>query len=50
MANLRAVQATHPHLRRVATQNAETNRWMIAINEELGFVPVEASLEMVRTF
>lgn len=48
VANLRAVQAAAPHLSRVETQNAETNQWMIAINEELGYSPVEASLEMVR--
>ena len=48
-ANLRAVQAAHPQVRRVTTQNAETNAWMIAINELLGFEPVEASLEMLRT-
>jgi RimJ/RimL family protein N-acetyltransferase len=50
VANLRVVQAAHPHLRQVVTQNAETNAWMIAINEEMGYRPVEASLEMVRRF
>ena len=48
VAGLRAVQRTSPHLTRVITQNAETNRWMIAINEELGYRPVEASVELVR--
>lgn len=46
-ANLRAVQRAHPHLRRVETQNAETNGWMVSINELMGFEPVEACLEMV---
>ncbi len=47
-ANLRAVQADHPEMRRVVTQNAETNDWMVAINEEMGFAPVEASADFVR--
>ena len=47
-ANLRAVQDAHPEMRRVVTQNAETNDWMVAINEQMGFEPVEASVEMVK--
>ncbi len=47
-ANLRAVAAAHPDLRRVVTQNAETNDWMVAINVEMGFEAVEASAEFVR--
>ena len=47
-ANLRAVQEAHPEIRRVVTQNAETNDWMVAINEEMGFEPVEASVEFVK--
>jgi GNAT superfamily N-acetyltransferase len=47
--NLRAVQKAHPEMRRIVTQNAETNQWMIAVNVRMGFEPVEASLEMVRT-
>lgn len=47
-ANLLAVQAAHPDMRRVVTQNAETNDWMVSINEEMGFEPVEASVEMVK--
>ena len=47
-ANLRAVQADHPELRRVTTQNADTNEWMIAINELMGFHPVEVSAEFLR--
>jgi RimJ/RimL family protein N-acetyltransferase len=45
-ANLRAVQKHHPDLRRAVTQNAETNRYMVSINEQMGFEPVEVSLEM----
>ena len=47
-ANLRAVQSAHPEMRRVRTQNAETNDWMVAINVEMGFEPIEASVELVR--
>jgi len=47
-ANLRAVQQAHPQLTRVSTQNAETNAWMIAINEQLGYRPVEAAVELLR--
>lgn len=47
-ANLRAAQARHPHLKRVTTQNGETNAFMISINELIGFRPVEASVEFLR--
>ena len=47
-ANLRVVQEAHPEMRRVVTQNAETNDWMVAINEEMGFEPVEATVEMIK--
>lgn len=40
VANLRALQAGHPRLPRVVTTNAETNAWMVAINDRLGFRPV----------
>ncbi|MCY7395769.1 MAG: GNAT family N-acetyltransferase [Nocardioides sp.] len=49
VANLRAVQGRSPHLRRAVTQNAETNSWMVAINDQMGFEPVEATLELLRT-
>ncbi|WP_148614763.1 GNAT family N-acetyltransferase [Nocardioides rubriscoriae] len=47
-ANLRSVQEAHPEIRRVVTQNAEANDWMVAINEQMGFEPVEASVELVK--
>lgn len=47
--NLLAVQRAHPLMRRIVTQNGETNQWMIAVNEQMGFEPVEASMEFVRT-
>jgi GNAT superfamily N-acetyltransferase len=40
VANLRALQAGHPDVPRVVTTNAETNAWMVAINDRLGFRPV----------
>jgi GNAT superfamily N-acetyltransferase len=40
VANLRALQARQPEVLRVVTTNAETNEWMVAINERLGFRPV----------
>ena len=39
VAALRRLAAEHPGARRVATTNADTNSWMIAVNEALGFVP-----------
>jgi GNAT superfamily N-acetyltransferase len=47
-ANLRAVQAAGDDLTLVVTQNAETNDYMVAINERMGFVPVECSAEFVK--
>jgi GNAT superfamily N-acetyltransferase len=46
--NLRAVQAARSDPRLVVTQNAETNDYMVAINERMGFVPVEVSTEFVK--
>lgn len=40
VANLRNLQDAQPGIRRVVTTNAETNAWMVAINDRLGFVPV----------
>ena len=36
-ANLRAVQAARDDLTLVTTQNAETNDYMVSINERMGF-------------
>jgi GNAT superfamily N-acetyltransferase len=47
-ANIRAVQDAHPDKRRVTTQNAETNDFMVGINKELGFEAVEDSAEWVK--
>jgi len=47
-ANLRAMQQAHPEMKRVVTQNAETNDYMVAINVLMGFEPVEASTEFVK--
>lgn len=46
-AALAHLQAHHPQMRRIVTQNAETNDHMVAINELMGFVPVETSTEML---
>jgi GNAT superfamily N-acetyltransferase len=46
--NLRAVQAARDDLTLVTTQNAETNDYMVAINERMGFEPVEVSVEVVK--
>lgn len=37
VANLRRLQASYPQRERVVTGNNDTNRWMIAVNEALGF-------------
>ncbi len=41
VANLAWVQAEHPERKAVRTWNAESNAAMIAVNEAMGFVPVE---------
>jgi GNAT superfamily N-acetyltransferase len=46
--NLRAVQAAHPALTLVTTQNGETNEHMVSINERMGFEPIEVSAEFVK--
>jgi len=46
--NLRAAQALRPDLTVVVTQNAETNGPMVAINERLGFRPVEVCAQFVK--
>ena len=46
--NLRAVQSARDDLTLVTTQNAETNGYMVAINERMGFAPIEVSAEFVK--
>ena len=46
--NLRAVQRAHPDRRRVHTSNSEVNGPMVAINERIGFRPVEVNAEFLR--
>ena len=47
-ANLRAVQSFRDDLTLVTTQNAETNGYMVSINERMGFRPVEVAVELVK--
>ncbi|SBT48588.1 GNAT family N-acetyltransferase [Micromonospora auratinigra] len=47
--NLRYVRAAEPALRAVDTYNAAENSHMIAINEQLGFRPVDGSTEWQAT-
>ncbi len=48
--NLRAVQAARDDLTLVTTQNAETNDYMVSINDLMGFRPVEVAAEFVKRF
>ena len=48
--NLRAVQAARDDLTLVTTQNAETNDYMVSINERMGFRPIEVHAEFVKRF
>lgn len=45
VANLRQLQEQYPQLRSMTTINAESNRHMVAINDQLGFRPVERLAE-----
>jgi GNAT superfamily N-acetyltransferase len=47
-ANLRAAQSSRDDLSLVVTQNAETNGYMVSINERLGFAPIEVATEFVK--
>lgn len=47
-AALRRLAVEVPGARRVVTANADTNAWMIAVNELLGFVPNGASTSWQR--
>src|SRR3954454_9990494 len=46
--NLRAAQALRDDFTLVTTQNAETNGYMVAINERMGFGPTEVPAEFVK--
>jgi GNAT superfamily N-acetyltransferase len=46
--NLRATQQFRSDLTLVTTQNAETNGYMVSINEQMGFEPIEVSAEFVK--
>ena len=46
--NLRAVQSARDDLTLVSTQNAEANDYMVAINDKMGFHPMEVSAEYVK--
>lgn len=48
VANLRALQDAHPHVRRINTWNAVQNGPMVRVNEELGFEILEACQEWQR--
>ncbi|MEI2764814.1 MAG: GNAT family N-acetyltransferase [Dermatophilaceae bacterium] len=48
VANLQTLQDRFPDRRDVTTSNAVENPWMIAINEDLGFRPVELLVGYVR--
>ena len=41
LANLELLCREHPEVRAIDTFNADDNRWMIAINEAMGFAPVQ---------
>ena len=41
VANVRLLQETHPRITTVVTFNADVNAPMVAVNERLGFVPVQ---------
>ncbi len=48
VANLRHLQEHHPEMKRIVTQNAETNDHMVSINALMGFEPVEVSTELFK--
>ena len=47
-ANLQALQRGYPAGRTITTSNSETNANMVAINEKMGFLPVELMVEFQR--
>ena len=50
VANLRALQRERPDVVQIDTENAETNAYMVSINERLGFEIVAVSPSFVRRF
>ena len=48
VANLRAIQRDRPDVTLVQTENAETNEFLVSINERLGFAVVAVSPSFVR--
>ena len=46
--NLRAVQRARDDLTLVTTQNSEANAYMVAINERMGFRPIEVAAQFVK--
>lgn len=40
-ANLTRMRARHPQVRAIDTANAESNPWMVAINEAMGYRPLD---------
>jgi GNAT superfamily N-acetyltransferase len=42
------VMALHPGVELIATGNANVNRWMNAVNEQLGYRPVDRCLELQK--
>jgi GNAT superfamily N-acetyltransferase len=40
LANLEQLVRAHPEVRAIDTFNADDNRWMIAVNEAMGFTPL----------
>ena len=48
VANIAAVQDAYPDKRRITTQNAESNDFMVDINKEIGFEAVEDSMEWIK--
>ena len=41
LANLELLVRENPEVRAIDTFNAAENRWMIAVNEAMGFVPIQ---------
>lgn len=48
VANLVALQSLRPDVTEIFTGNNSANEWMVAVNEQLGFTPVEVIAEFYR--